>query len=181
MEMDPLFVEVCRKYLPEIACQSERSAGWTIYYEDGLRFIRSERTAYDLIIIDSTDPFGHGEGLFTKEFYGNCYKALREDGIMVNQHESPFYTEDAISLPADAQADRGDLPHQPGVPGPHSLLPVGALALWICLQKVPSPGGSERRGLEAAGHSTPDTMTPRLHAGAFALPAYVEELLEDVE
>ena len=45
--------------------------------------------------MDSTDPFGPGEGLFTREFYGNCYKALKEDGIMVNQHESPFYEEDA--------------------------------------------------------------------------------------
>ena len=45
--------------------------------------------------MDSTDPFGPGEALFTKEFYGNCYKALREDGIMVNQHESPFYEADA--------------------------------------------------------------------------------------
>ena len=69
----------------------------TIHYEDGLKFIRSCDDCYDLIIVDSTDPFGPGEGLFTREFYGNCYKALKEDGIMVNQHESPFYKEDAIA------------------------------------------------------------------------------------
>ena len=49
-----------------------------IYYEDGLKYIRSAHGhQYDLIIVDSTDPFGPGEGLFTREFYGNCYKALR--------------------------------------------------------------------------------------------------------
>ena len=50
-----------------------------------------------MIIVDSTDPFGPGEGLFTREFYGNCYKALKEDGILINQHESPFYPGDAAA------------------------------------------------------------------------------------
>ena len=66
-----------------------------IHFEDGLKYIRRCKNEYDLIIVDSTDPFRQGEGLFTREFYGNCYKALKEDGIMVNQHESPFYEEDA--------------------------------------------------------------------------------------
>ena len=90
VEIDPLVVEVSKKYLPQTACRlnDERVH---IYYEDGLRFVRSKEDQYDLIIVDSTDPFGPGEGLFTKEFYGSCYKALKEDGIMVNQHESPFY------------------------------------------------------------------------------------------
>ena len=85
VEPDPLLVEVCRKYIPEItgSLTDERV---TIYHEDGLRFIRSKGDAYDLIIIDSPNPFGAGEGLFTKEFYGNCYNALHEDGIMINQN-----------------------------------------------------------------------------------------------
>ena len=53
---------------------------------------------YFLIINDATDPFGYTEGLFTKEFYGNCYNALRDDGIMVNQQGSPFYAEDATAM-----------------------------------------------------------------------------------
>ena len=96
VEIDPLVVEVCKKYLPQTACRFNDSR-LKIYYEDGVRFIRSCENAYDLIIVDSTDPFGPGEGLFTREFYGSCYKALREDGIMVNQHESPFYPEDAAA------------------------------------------------------------------------------------
>ena len=95
VEIDPLLVEVCRKYLPEIAC-SLTDPRVEIYHEDGLRFIRSKTDEYDLIIIDSPNPFGPGEGLFTKEFYGNCYNALQEDGIMINQNESPFYAEEAF-------------------------------------------------------------------------------------
>lgn len=69
-----------------------------IYYQDGLKFVRTKENEYDLIIVDSTGPFGPGEGLFTKEFYGNCFKALNETGIMVNQHESPFYQDDAVAM-----------------------------------------------------------------------------------
>lgn len=96
VEIDPLVVEVCKKYLPQTSCRLN-DPRLTIHYEDGVRFIRSCKDQYDLIIVDSTDPFGPGEGLFTREFYGSCYNALREDGIMVNQHESPFYTEDAVA------------------------------------------------------------------------------------
>ena len=60
------------------------------------------RGRIDLILIDSTDPFGPGEGLFTMEFYGNCYKALKSHGVLVNQHESPFYKGDALAVPARA-------------------------------------------------------------------------------
>ena len=78
VEIDELVVEVCKKYLPQTAgCLSDPRVA--IHYEDGLKYVRHAEDAYDLIIVDSTDPFGPGEGLFTKEFYGNCYKALREE------------------------------------------------------------------------------------------------------
>ncbi len=96
VEADPLLVEVCRKYFPQMAC-SLNDPRVHIYHEDGLRFIRSKSDAYDSILSsDLPNPFGAGEGLFTKEFYGNCFNALHEDGIMINQHESPFYKEEAF-------------------------------------------------------------------------------------
>src|SRR5699024_3841616 len=55
VEMDPLLVEVCRKYIPEIAC-SLNDERVEIFHEDGLRFIRSQTDRYDLIIIDSPNP-----------------------------------------------------------------------------------------------------------------------------
>lgn len=60
-----------------------------LIFRMGLKFIRKHEDEYDLIIADSTDPLRTSMP-FTKEFYGNCYKALKNDGIMVNQHESPF-------------------------------------------------------------------------------------------
>ena len=75
VEIDPLVVEVCKKYLPQTACCLD-DPRLNIHYEDGLKFIRFCEDEYDLIIVDSTDPFGPGEGLFTREFYGNCFKVL---------------------------------------------------------------------------------------------------------
>ena len=109
VEIDELVVEVCKKYLPKTACRLN-DPRLTIYYEDGLKFIRSCKDKYDLIIVDSTDPFGPGEGLFTKEFYGNCYNALHDDGIMVNQHESPFYDEDAAACQRAHKRQRSTIP-----------------------------------------------------------------------
>mgnify|MGYP000299633443 CR=1 FL=1 len=90
VEIDERVVDISRKYLPQTACSFDDER-LHCYFEDGLKFIRHCNNEYDLIIVDSTDPFGPGEGLFTKEFYGNCYKALKEDGIMVNQHEKSIF------------------------------------------------------------------------------------------
>ena len=80
-------VEVCRKYLPKTACRLG-DPRLSSHYEDGLKYVRFKENEYDLIIVDSANPLD-GRGTL-REFYGNCYKALK-DGIMVNQHESPFY------------------------------------------------------------------------------------------
>ena len=122
---------------PEIAC-SLTDPRVEIYHEDGLRFIRCKTDEYDLIIIDSPNPFGPGEGLFTKEFYGNCYNALQEDGIMINQNESPFLCGRSVPVPEDAQADRGDIPDLPGIPGTYSVLSFRSLAVRLCVQEIPS-------------------------------------------
>ena len=93
VEIDGEVIDACKKYMPFTASRLDDERV-NIYVEDGIRYIRNKRDTYDLIIVDSTDPFGPGEGLFTREFYGNCQRALKEDGILVNQHESPFYDND---------------------------------------------------------------------------------------
>ena len=97
VEIDKQVVDVCREFFPNLTCSLD-DPRVNIYYEDGLKFVRSRQNEYDLVIVDSTDPFGPGEGLFTKEFYGNCRNTLRADGILVNQHESTFYREYANAM-----------------------------------------------------------------------------------
>ena len=179
VEIDPLVVEVCKKYLPQTACCLD-DPRLTIYYEDGVKFIRSCEDKYDLIIVDSTDPFGPGEGLFTKEFYVNCYKALHEDGIMVNQHESPFYPEDSIACQRAHKRIVESFPisrvyqaHIPTYPSGHWLFGFASKKYH------PLKDLQETRWNVRGLHCNYYTTT--LHKGAFYLPAYVEELLKDVE
>ena len=179
VEIDPMVVEVCKKYLPQTACRLD-DPRVSISYEDGLKFVRTKEDAYDLIIVDSTDPFGPGEGLFTKEFYGNCYKALRTDGVMVNQQESPFYAEAAAACQRAHKRIVESFPisrvyqaHIPSYPSGHWLFGFAS-------KKYHPVRDLNATAWNMLGIKT-RYYTPRLHVGAFALPAYVEELLRDVE
>lgn len=179
VEIDQLVVEVCKKYLPQTSCRFD-DPRVHIYYEDGLKFIRRFENEYDLIIVDSTDPFGPGEGLFTREFYGSCYKALKEDGIMVNQHESPFYDEDATACQRAHKRIVESFPisrvfqaHIPTYPSGHWLF--GFASKKYHPLKDLAEARWNLRGLGCKYYTT------TLHKGAFYLPAYVEELLKDVE
>ena len=179
VEIDPLVVEVSKKYLPQTACRLE-DPRVQIYYEDGLRFIRSVHEEYDLIIVDCSDPGGPGEGLFTKEFYGSCYKALKDDGIMVNQHESPFYEEDAMTMQRVHKRIVGSFPisrvYQVHVP----TFPAGHWLFGFASKKYHPVRDLDAVKWNMFGLST-RYYTTQLHAGAFALPYYVEEMLKHVE
>lgn len=179
VEIDEKVVEVCKEFLPQTACAFDDSRV-NLYFQDGLKFIRKCQGEYDLIIVDSTDPFGPGEGLFTKEFYGNCYKALKEDGIMVNQHESPFYEEDAVAMQRahkriveSFKISRVYQAHIPTYPSGHWLF--GFASKKYHPIKDLDAKRWKKLGLETGYYNT------NLHKGSFALPNYVEALLEDVE
>ena len=90
VEIDKLVVDVSIEYLP-ITSSKLSDPRVNLYFEDGIEFVKNAKHKYDLILVDSTDPIGPGEGLFTNEFYTNCYNILSKDGILVNQSESPYY------------------------------------------------------------------------------------------
>lgn len=179
VESDDMFVDVCRKFFPETAKGFEDSRV-KIFYEDGLRFLRDKINAYDIIVNDSTDPFGHTEGLFTKEFYGSCYKALKEDGIMVYQHGSPFYDEDEVACRSMHRKAYKSFPisrvYQAHIP----TCPSGYWLFGFASKKYHplndfKPERFNNRNLETWYYTT------NLHMGAFMLPKYVEDLLEEEE
>ena len=179
VEIDKMVVEVCREYFPQTACKLD-DPRVQLYFEDGLRFIRSKENAYDLIIVDSTDPFGPGEGLFTREFYGNCFKALKEDGILVNQHESPYYAEYAKSMQRAHKRIREFFPvcrvyqvHIPTYPSGHWLFGF-ASKTYDPLTDIDEQAWNSL-GLKTKYYNT------EIHKGCFALPNYVKELLESAE
>ncbi|MBR3623155.1 MAG: spermidine synthase, partial [Selenomonadaceae bacterium] len=125
-------------------------------------------------------PFGPGEGLFTKEFYGNCYKALKADGIMVNQHESPFYENDAQAMQRAHARIAASFPvcrvyqaHIPTYPSGHWLF--GFASKGIHPVKDADFEAWNKREIKARYYNT------NLHKAAFSLPTYVWDLLAEVE
>ncbi len=179
VEIDEEVVTACKKYLPQTACKLD-DPRVHCYFEDGLKYIRKFVDTYDLIIVDSTDPFGPGEGLFTKEFYGNCFKALKEDGIMVNQHESPFYKEDAYAMQRAHKRIVESFPisrvYQAHIP----TYPSGHWLFGFASKKYHPLEDQDVARWKSLGLKT-KYYNEQLHKGAFALPNYVEEMLEHVE
>ena len=179
VEPDEMFIQVSREFFPETA-KGFDDPRVKITNADGLRFLRNRRNEYDLIINDSTDPFGHTEGLFTKEFYGSCYRALKEDGIMVYQHGSPFYDEDEIAFRAMHRKVYRSFPisrvYQASIP----TCPAGYWMFGFASKKYHPLKDLQEVAWNMRGLSC-KYYTTMLHKGAFYLPAYVEELLKDVE
>ncbi len=177
VEIDERVVAVCKKYLPKTAC-GFKDPRVHLHFQDGLKFVRRVINKYELIIVDSTDPFGPGEVLFTKEFYGNCYNALTEKGILINQHESPFYKEDAKAMASAHRCIAHAFPissvyqaHIPTYPSGHWLFGFASKKL----HPIEGAKGDEWKKL---GINT-RYYNPQLHLGAFGLPTYVKEMLQD--
>lgn len=179
VEIDELVIEAAKKYLPLTASKLD-DPRVHIHIEDGLKYIRFCENEYDLIIVDSTDPFGPGEGLFTREFYGSCYKALKEDGIMVNQHESPFYDADVAAMQRAHQRIIECFPisrvyqaHIPTYPSGHWLFGFAS--------KKYHPVKDMSASVWKANNIETKYYNSNLHRGAFYLPNYVQKLLTEVE
>ena len=179
VEIDAQVIEVCKRYLSTTACcfDDERLS---LYIEDGLKFVRHWENEYDLIIVDSTDPFGPGEGLFTKEFYGRCFSALNDKGILINQHESTYY---------DSYVDM--------VQRTHKRISTSFPVSMVYQTHIPTyPSGQWLFGFASKNlHPVYDIKDERwnllgiktryynteLHKGCFALPNDVKEVLEGCE
>lgn len=94
-EIDGLVIDACKEFLPTISCGLS-DPKVDIQVVDAIDFIKDKKNEYDIVLIDSTDPMGPGEGLFTDEFYSNVKASLKDGGIMVAQSESPFAQKDAV-------------------------------------------------------------------------------------
>ena len=170
-EIDGRVIDVSKQYLPQIAAALTDSRV-DVRVIDGIAHVRDHPDTYDVIIVDSTDPVGPAIGLFARDFYESIGRALRPDGLFVAQTESPFLTGDLISrVYADIL----------------SIFPITRLYL-ASIPTYPSglwsfTVGSKRYDpahiadpARAAGLAT-RYYTPELHAAAFTLPRFVQELL----
>lgn len=175
VEIDELVVKASIEHLP-FTSNKLSDPRVNLYFEDGIKFVKGKENLYDLIIIDSTDPIGPGEGLFTTEFYTDCYNALTEKGILINQCESPYYSHNAYEMKRSYKKlnnlfnlCKAYQYHMPTYPSGHMIFCFASKVLdpikdldaekWNAL------------GLETKYYNT------ELHKGAFCLPNYVIDML----
>ena len=177
VEIDEMVVRACEKYLP-ITANQLKDERVSLYFEDGLKFIHGKEKAYDLILVDSTDPIGPGEGLFSEAFYKDCFKALSDEGILVNQHESPYYSNYAKEMKRSHKKIEKIFPiskvyqfHMPTYPSGHWLFGFASKALDPIQDFKPEQW--KAFGIKTKYYNTD------LHKGAFALPTYVNQMLKE--
>ena len=91
-EIDGLVIEKSIEFLPSMAVEIDgNNPRVKLHVDDGLAYIRDHQKEFDIILVDSTDPIGPAVGLFEEKFYRLVFAALKDDGIMIAQSESPFY------------------------------------------------------------------------------------------
>jgi len=91
IEIDERVTRLAEIYFPEL-CESNNDPRAELMFIDGIQWVKdAPDESYDVIIIDSTDPIGPAEGLFSRPFYAQCHRVLGENGILVQQSESPLF------------------------------------------------------------------------------------------
>jgi spermidine synthase len=97
VEIDGAVIDACKEHLPTIAAAFDHPK-LELIVDDGIAFLKNAKpNTYDIIIVDGSDPVGPAEGLFSVEFYSNCYNALKDKGILVAQGESPKFNDKAFA------------------------------------------------------------------------------------
>lgn len=177
VEIDPKVADFCRLYLPEICGQAFEDPRLSLLVADGAHFVGTTNERFDVIIVDSTDPQGPGLTLYSGEFYRQCHRCLKEGGVLVTQNGVPFVQ------PGEARSN-------------YRNLRTWFADVTLYTSTVPSYVGghmsfgwaSDDPGLRRAEPGTVAARwrelglktryySPEIHAAAFVLPAYIEEIL----
>lgn len=169
VEIDRRVVELSQQYLPTIACALD-DPRVTVHIADGIEYVKQAKDAFDLIIVDSTDPIGPAVGLFAQEFYRNLHAALRPDGMFVAQTESPWVNQELI--PGLHEGLRNVFPivrlYLAAIPTYQS----GLFSFTVCSkQHDPTRPQASAPVLDTKYYS------PAIHQAAFVLPPFVANLI----
>jgi spermidine synthase len=180
VEIDGEVIRLSKEHLPRIGGNAWTDPRAEVIVGDGIDYVRRAADArFDAIIVDSTDPIGVGEVLFTDEFYRDCARILTARGVLVNQCGVPFMQADELR-----ETSRRRAQFFPDVSAYVAAVPtyVGGFMTLGWSAKAPGLRNIQaetlRERAQAAGILTQCRYwTPQLHAAAFHLPPYIAEHL----
>lgn len=169
-EIDGEVIAQSRKFLPEIA-GALADPKVEIHVGDGFAYLKEHKGEFDVVLVDSTEPVGPAVALFSGDFYATVCAALKPEGLMVAQTESPFYNQEIL-----AGAYKGLQAVFPKVRTYLASIPTYPSGLWsfTLASKEYDPLVNQRQ--PHAGFVS-KYYTPELHRSCFVLPKFVQELL----
>jgi spermidine synthase len=175
VEIDRAVVDMCLRYMPSIPARAFEDKRTELVIADGARFVAATADRFDVIIVDSTDPAGPGEVLFSESFYRQCRRCLAAGGILVNQNGVPFLQTGELAMTyrrrkkffKDAGFYVAAIPSYYG-----GLMALGWASDNRRARAVPA--ATLRRRARAARLKT-RYYTPEIHAAAFALPRFMQD------
>jgi spermidine synthase len=180
VEIDGEVIRLAKEHMPGIAGDAWTDPRAEVIVGDGIDYVRQAAAAsFDAVIVDSTDPIGVGEVLFTDEFYANCARLLTARGLVVNQCGVPFMQSDELR---DTSLRRAKA--FPDVSAYVAAVPTyvgGFMTLgWAAKDagcRAIDVEEVRRRAAEAGILGRTRYWTPEIHCGAFQLPPYIAEAL----
>lgn len=178
VEIDKNVVDFSKEHLPKLSDGAFDDERVEVAIEDGARYVsRFKRKTFDVIIVDSTDPQGPGETLYTSEFYQNCKERLGKGGILVTQNGVPFFQPDELkqTMAAFKKLFEDWTAYTAAVPTYYGGLMAFGWGSDSARRRQVSEKVLDERF--AASDVKTRYYTPAVHKAAFALPRYIDELL----
>ncbi|MCQ4160218.1 polyamine aminopropyltransferase [Roseomonas sp. GC11] len=180
VEIDGEVIRLCKEHMPDIAGDAWNDPRAEVIVGDGIDYVRKAPAgSFDVVIVDSTDPIGVGEVLFTDEFYANAARLLSDRGLIVNQCGVPAMQAEEL---AETSLRRGKVfpdiwAYVAAVPTyVGGFMTLGWAAKDATLRQVDT--ATIRARAEAAGIlGLTQYWTPEIHTGAFNLPPYISKHL----
>lgn len=180
VEIDGEVIKACKEFLPEIAAAFDNPK-LELLVDDGIAFIKQAAPkSYDLIIVDGSDPVGPAEGLFSTEFYTNCYNALKDGGILVAQGESPKFNEKAFS---ELNFTLQDIFGNDNAPVSLFFVPTYPTGMWSFQYGLKGSDAPKAVSNDTEIEAFVDAKGLKyynadVHRGSFATPNFVKQLIK---
>ena len=171
-EIDAAVIDAAKRFLPELACGFD-DPRVTVHIADGSRFVAEREDFYDIIIVDSTDPGGPGAPLFGEKFYRDLKRALRPDGVIATQSESPWLLPDVVKNLNRAAKAVFRFVGYAGFQVP--TYPTGMIG--ACVATDARDVSAPCRGVAPELAAQLRYYTEEIHRASFAQPAFLRELL----
>lgn len=174
VEIDEMVLQAAREHLPMLSRDLD-DPSVRITLQDGIEFVKGKDPSYDVVLIDSSDPYGPGVGLFEESFYQDLFRLLREDGLLVAQSESALADLNLVKT-----VHRRLKATFPIVRTYLATVPTYPLALWsftLASKRWDPLRDFSTERVRACGIQT-RYYNAEIHQSAFALPTFVRQGLE---